>query len=103
MPAPRRGTERTVASDLASQVVIHRPNNFVSVHRYYTSAELLLRQVPPSPLTGRVPGVMPAKWCYCHLVDDYRKTYMSAAPQADFYRLKHNDHQLYVFLMRFAR
>ncbi len=23
--------------------------------------------------------------------------------QADFYRLKHNDHQLYVFLMRFAR
>ena len=61
MPAPRRGAGRTVASDLASQVVIHRPNNFVSVHRYYTSAELLLRQVPPPPLTPQSPDTQQAR------------------------------------------
>ena len=61
MPAPRRGAERTVASELASQVVIHRPNNFVSVHRYYTSAELLLRQV--SPLLPAAPRA----WTPTHL------------------------------------
>lgn len=71
MPAPRRGNERTITAELANQVIVRRPNNFVSLQKYYNSAELVLRQVwppppPPSPPPSRPAAMSDVAACGSH-------------------------------------
>ena len=98
MPAPRQQQQ----SEKLPTIVPQRVNNFISVDKYYRSANLLVRQV------GRL---SPACYRPLQLIKAvYQQELLTALHltglttwQANEYRARQNELQLYTMLMRLAR
>lgn len=117
MPAPRRAGSSNGGGggllDVLDERARSRPvDNFSSVQTYYRSAALHLRQVSKqgwagccaaSSKLGRQPPLScradPAA-CLCRRRS--RSPPPSVRPQAELYRMRHNDAELYVHLLRFV-
>ena len=98
MPAPRHQQQ----SEKLPTIVPQRVNNFISVDKYYRSANLLVRQVGHLPLACYRPPQLIRAVCKGELIKFLRLT-CPTTWQANEYRARHNELQLYTMLMRLAR
>ena len=98
MPAPRHQQQ----SEKLPTIVPQRVNNFISVDKYYRSANLLVRQVGCLSLAYYSPLQLKRAVYKQKLLTLLHLT-CPTTWQANEYRARHNELQLYTMLMRLAR
>ena len=104
MPAPRKPGSSSLLDSLNERTRAKAPDNFASIQTYYRSAAITLRQVWGAPHYVRpLPAARRRARTRCRHLPTRPPRLPRCHAQADEYRRRDNDAELYVMLTRFIR